>query len=390
MTERLYYHDATLLSFEAMAVAHADDPCRVILDRTAFYPTSGGQPHDLGTLGGVPVLDVIDDDDQVIHVTAHPVPLGAVRGSVDAARRRDHMQQHTAQHLLSAIAADRLQWGTVSVHFGDVHSTIEFDVDDAPPAQLRALERWANEAVMAAHAVTVSFEPADSARSLRKPPPRGGIIRIVTIADLDRSACGGTHVESTAAIGPVLLRDVERVRGRIRVMFLAGWRTLGHLHHRDTLVHTLADAASCAVDELIELVPRRQQELVAAVHRIEQLERELAIVRVQAMVAAVTPGVDGVRRVMPLSDGESVSMLRAMANAAATLERVLFIAIAVAPPSIVVGTSADSGVDAGARLKTALAACGGRGGGSPRFAQGTAPGADCLRDAAARVAEPLM
>lgn len=390
MTERLYYHDAALLSFDAIAIAHAGDPRRVVLDRTAFYPTSGGQPHDLGTLGGVAVLDVIDHADRVIHVTADSVPLGVVHGSIDAVRRRDLMQQHTAQHLISALAADRMQWDTVSVHFGEHQSSIEFDIGHASPAQLRELEGWVNEAVMAAHPVTVSFEQAGVASHLRKPAVRDGIIRVVTIDDLDRSACGGTHVVSTAAIGQVLLGDIERVRGRSRVTFLAGWRTLQHLHRRDALARALADASSCAIDELAELVPRRQLELVGAVQRIEQLERELASVRLRAMVAAVPPGADGVHRVTQLSDGESPSMVRAMANAAATLERVVFVATNFSPPSIVVGASADSGIDAGARLKSALLACGGRGGGSPRFAQGTAPDAGCLRDAAARIVEPVM
>ena len=169
--------------------------------------------------------------------------------------------------------------------------------------------------------------------------------------------------------------------------FLAGGRTFEHLRRRDVLVQSLADGTSCAVNELAEIVPRRHTELVAATQRIEQLERDLATMRVQAMAAAVRPGADGIHRVVHQAEGEAVSLLRAMASAAATLERVLFVATAFPPPSIVVGSSPDSGVDAGARLKAALAARGGRGGGSPRFAQGTAPDADCLRDAVARILE---
>src|ERR1019366_4046671 len=116
MTERLYYRDATLLAFDATVVDHVGDTQHVVLDRTAFYPTSGGQPHDTGLLGTARVIDVIDDDVRIVHVLDTPLPIGPVRGAVDGARRRDNMQQHTAQHLLSALAGDRYKWETTSVH----------------------------------------------------------------------------------------------------------------------------------------------------------------------------------------------------------------------------------------------------------------------------------
>ena len=385
MTRRLYYTDATLLAFDAIAVEHAGDPRRVVLDQTAFYPTSGGQPHDLGILGHAQVVDVIDDDDRIIHVLDSSLPLGPVHGRVDAVRRRDHMEQHTAQHLLSALAADRFGWETASVHFGPAHSTIEFAVAEVAEAQLADLERWAANAVAEAREVRVGFEDAATAQGLRKPPLRDGVIRVITIDGIDRSACGGTHVANTASLGPVRLIDLERVRGHVRVGFLAGNRAHAHARSRDALVHSLAQQLSCAVEELAELIPKRQAELLAARARIETLEGELARHRLASLAGAVAPDERGVRRVVYRSDGDPATLLRAMAQAAGAMERLLFIATDTPPPSVYVGASADSGIDAGAALKAALSAVGGRGGGSARVAQGTAPDPSRLRDVIAAV-----
>ena len=300
MTLRLYYTSSTLLDFPATIIGHDGDLTRVVLDQTAFYPTSGGQPHDTGMLAGIPVIDVIDDDERIVHVLAAPLPLGEVRGVVNAARRTDHMEQHTAQHLLSAIAADTFGWETASVHFGAEHSTIEFAVAAGSEAQLAGLAERAQAAVRAALPVTVTFEAsADAvAAGLRKAPPRDGELRVVTIAGLDRSACGGTHVASTAEIGPIVLTGVEKVRGHLRVGFLAGGRVLAHLAARDALVAGLARALSCAEDELAALVPKRQEELQVLRGQLAALETELAAHRVRALLDSATPDADGVRHLL--------------------------------------------------------------------------------------------
>ena len=373
MTLRLYYTSSTLLDFPATVIDHDGDLTRVVLDQTAFYPTSGGQPHDTGMLGGVPVIDVIDDDERIIHVLAAPLPLGEVRGVVNAARRTDHMEQHTAQHLLSAIAADTFGWETASVHFGAEHSTIEFAVANGSEAQLAELVERAQAAVRAALPVTVSFEAsADAvAAGLRKAPPRDGELRVITIAGLDRSACGGTHVATTAEIGAIVITGVEKVRGHLRVGFLAGGRVLAHLAERDALVAALARALSCAEDELAALVPKRQEELQSLRAQLAALETELAVHRVRALLDAATPDAEGVRHVVHHATTESAALLKAMAQAAAAEAKAVL--ILVSPPSVVLGSSADSGVDVGALLKAVIAAHGGKGGGSPRLAQGVVP-----------------
>jgi alanyl-tRNA synthetase len=387
VTDRLYYRDAVLLEFDAIVIEHAGDAQHVVLDRTAFYPTSGGQPHDTGLLGPARVTDVIDDGERIVHVTAVPVPLGATRGAIDSARRRDHMQQHTAQHLLSALAADRLKWETVSVHFGADHSTIEFASASISDRQLADLERWTNDIVAEARAVTVSFEDAAAAENagLRKPSGRSGEIRVIAIAGIDRSACGGTHVSRSSEIGPVVVLGTEKVRGNTRVGFLAGDRVLAHTRAGDATLAALAREVGCAVDELGTLIPARQLELKATRDQVVKLEQEVAASRVDAMRNSTAPAANGLRRITYRAHDESATMLRAMAQAIAPLERTLFAAIGGSPATIYFATSADSGVDAGATLKAALAATGGRGGGSARVAQGTAASVDVLEQIAREV-----
>lgn len=390
MTERLYYHDARLLEFDAAVIEHVGDAHHVVLDRTAFYPTSGGQPHDIGVLGGARVTDVIDDDHRIIHVVDAAVSLGPVHGAVDGVRRRDHMQQHTAQHLLSALAGDRFGWDTASVHFGEEHSSIEFATPAASAQQLLQLEQWANEVVSEARDVSVGFEDAAVAEraGLRKPSGRTGEIRTITIGDLDRSACGGTHVSRTSEIACVLLLGVEKLRGHLRIGFLAGHRVVSYARASDVTLAALAHGMSCAVGELETLVPARQQEFKALRDQMSKLEQEVAASRLRALVAATTPGAGGIRRILHRATDESAAMLRAMAQAVGSLDRVVLVAIAASPPTIYFAASADSSVDAGARLKPALAAVGGRGGGSARVAQGTAGTTAAAEAVAAAVLQP--
>jgi alanyl-tRNA synthetase len=189
MTDRLYYTDAYLTHFSATVVDRSDDGQRIYLDRTAFYPASGGQPSDRGSLGGVAVLDVVDEGERIAHQLSAPLTTPAVTGDVDWARRFDHMQQHTGQHLLSAVFADLLGYETTSVHFGPDYATLDLGVEAVTAADIGRVESRANEIVWENRVVEVSFEGADEAAGLRKPSAREGPLRIVTIRDLDRSAC---------------------------------------------------------------------------------------------------------------------------------------------------------------------------------------------------------
>jgi alanyl-tRNA synthetase len=377
MTHRLYYTDAYLRDFDADVVDRADDGRRVYLDRTAFYPTSGGQPHDTGTLGGSPVLEVVDEGDRIAHLLAEPLDARAVHGVVDWPRRFDHMQQHTGQHLLSAVLHELFGHATVAVHFGRDTSTLDLDVAALERPRLVEAELRANEIVTENRAVEVSFEDAGLASGLRKASAREGTLRILTIRGLDRSACGGTHVRATGEIGPILVARSERVKKSVRLEFVCGGRAVRRARAALDLLARLAAHFSAAPDDLPALVEAQRAELKAAAGARRELEEGLAHYRARELYAAAPDG-----RIVVREEHGPIDRLRPLAQAVAAMPRAVFVGWTADPPAIVVATSADSGVDAGPVLRSALDAVGGRGGGNARLAQGTAPSAAAVEQVA--------
>ncbi|HET6578759.1 MAG TPA: DHHA1 domain-containing protein [Gemmatimonadales bacterium] len=371
MTERLYYTDAYLTDFDAAVVARSDDRRRIYLDRTAFYPTSGGQPFDTGWLGDAAVTDVVDEGDRIAHVLAAPIPGERIHGRVDWPRRFDHMQQHTGQHLLSAVVAGRFGVPTVSVHFGTDASTLDLETGGFSPEQTAEAEARANQAVTDNRPVVVSFEDAASAPGLRKTPGREGILRIVTIEGLDRSACGGTHVRATGEIGPILIRKVERVKQLVRLEFVCGARAVRRARADAELLAALARAQSAGAEELPVLLEAQRAELKAATQARRALEEALAGYRARELHASLAPDTRGRRVALVREAGGPLEPLRALAQAYGGLPGGIIVGVVERPAAVVLGASADSGVDAGAVLKAALAASGGRGGGNARVAQGS-------------------
>ncbi|HEX4593270.1 MAG TPA: DHHA1 domain-containing protein [Bryobacteraceae bacterium] len=376
MTDRLYYNDSYLTEFSAQVIGKSSDGLRVYLDRTAFYPTSGGQPFDIGKLGGVEVTEVVDEDGRIAHQLSAPVEAAAVSGVIDWQRRFDHMQQHTGQHLLSAVLVDLFDAQTVSFHLGvdactiDVARTLE-------PAQIREAERRANEIVFENRPVTVGFEDSSQDLGLRKPTEREGVIRIISIDNLDRSACGGTHVRATGEIGPILIRKLDRIRGNQRIEFLCGLRAVKRARADFEALSSVARAFSAPHDELPALVAAQLEKLQDSEKVRRRLATELAQAKGRELYAATAPGPDGVRRVVrrvPVLADE----LRAEAQSFTAGAKAVFLAMGENPPAILLAASADSGMNAGAFLKDALAKAGGRGGGSATMAQGSVPSKDLL------------
>ncbi|MGH7514641.1 MAG: alanyl-tRNA editing protein [Gemmatimonadales bacterium] len=371
MTERLYYHDAYLADFDATVVDRADDGRRVYLNRTAFYPASGGQPFDTGRLGESDVVDVVDEGERIAHLLAGPVAGDRVRGLVDWPRRFDHMQQHTGQHLLSAVIADRFGHETVSVHFGRDSSTLDLAAAALPPDRVAEVERLANRRVTENRPVTVEFDDASRAIGLRKPTDRQGTIRIVTIDGVDRSACGGTHVRATGEIGAILIRKVERVKQLVRLEFLCGERAVRRARADADLLSGIAASHSAAADELPALLESQRAELKAATAARRELEDAVAGFRARELYASVAPDARG-RRVAIVREAQGpIERLRALGQAYAALPAAVFIGMVESPPALLVAAGTDVGMDAGRVLKAALEARGGRGGGNARSAQGT-------------------
>ena len=246
MSDRLYYSDPSLAFFDAqvseireLSRSEGRSLWQVALDRSAFYPTSGGQPHDTGMLtatsaGGslleAPVLEVEEDEHGVVwHTTPKPLSAGTVvRGYIDWSRRRDHMQQHSGQHLLSAVLYRQLGAPTVSFHLGEMTSSIDLAREAITPEELERVEDTVNEVVAENRPVTMKTVPRQEAEmllaagALQKLPQREGDIRLIEIEEIDLNACGGTHVQATGQIGSLLLRGTERMRQGLRVEFVCG------------------------------------------------------------------------------------------------------------------------------------------------------------------------
>lgn len=376
MTDRLYYTDAHCAAFTATVVAVEHEGRHVVLDRTAFYPTSGGQQFDTGLLGAEPVVDVIDEDSRIVHVTASPTALRVgdlVDGRIDWARRYDHMQQHTGQHLLSALLADTYGWPTVSVHFGAETNTVDVTASAISPDQVAEIERRANALAVENLPVHVSFEDAMAATGLRKASDRDGVLRIVTIEGVDRSACGGTHVRRTGEIGALLLRRIEKSKGNVRLEFVCGHRAVARARADYQLLTTAARAFTAAPDELPTLVDAQQQRVAELERDRKRLSGELSQFQAQQWWDSATPDTQGVRRITLPPHAGPVKEMESLVQALVTKGACAVLAVSPSTGGVLLGAGDGSGIDAGQALRAALTSVGGKGGGSPRLAQGSLP-----------------
>ncbi|HEV3216019.1 MAG TPA: DHHA1 domain-containing protein [Vicinamibacterales bacterium] len=373
--ERLYYTDSYLVEFDAVVrdVAPKEGHWEVTLDRTAFYPTSGGQPCDAGTLGEATVLDVFDREDGTIgHLVDRDLAKNArVRGHIAWDRRFDHMQQHSGQHLLSAAFDREAGARTVSFHLGASSATIDLDKEVAA-GQIAAAESAANRIVWEDREVSMRFVTSAEAAKLplRKDPARTGDLRIIEIEDYDLSACGGTHVSRTGAIGIIAIAGAERFKGGMRIEFVCGGRAL-------RAFHVLNDAVTGGV-RLLSVLP---EELPAAIEkmqtasRAQQKDRERLQERLAAHEAAAL-GAKGqsVGHVMLVSEavsGWDANGLKKLASTiAADPGKVAVLISAETPALVVVARSQDVAIDAGAILRKLIERFGGKGGGKGGMAQG--------------------
>ena len=373
MTERLYYTDAEALEFDARVTdsENTDGQPSVVLDRTAFYPTSGGQPCDTGTLGEARVVDVIDEGERIVHVLSMPLEPGTpVHGVIDAARRHDHMQQHTGQHILSA-AFDRLFASpTVSFHLGAESCTIDLAKAVAAGDVERSVDE-ANRVVWEDRPVLVRFASADEARAagLRKESQRGGELRLIEVTDFDLSACGGTHVARTGAVGIIAVTGTEKVKSGLRVSFVCGRRALDRLRLLRDAVSGSLRALSVLPADLPDAIHRLQAEGKALRKRVGELQEALAGQEAERLLALASQR-EPTMVLAAVMDGWEAGGLRAVASSLIARRPLRVVLATSAPPvSIVVAQSAADGADAAAVVARLTARFGGRGGGTSELAQ---------------------
>jgi alanyl-tRNA synthetase len=415
-TDRLYYQDSFLASFDAVITdirlhSRVDGEAlwQVALDRSAFYPTSGGQPFDKGILTAtsrngavleVPIDEVEEDDaGEVWHLTAKPLVAGTpVHAAIDWDRRLDHMQQHSGQHLLSAIFSRELSAHTVSFHLGDETSTIDLNTASIAHASLERIERLANQIIAQERPLairTVSPEEAKAllaAGELRKLPEREGEIRLIEIDGVDLNACGGTHVRSTGQIGGLAIRSTEKVRQGLRVEFVCGLRAVAAARRDFSALTSAAGALSVASSQLPQSIERLLAESKHAAKERQRLREEVARYEAADLIANATVH-DSVRIIRQCFAGHDADYIKLLASKIATGSCVVALLASTLqePVSVVIARSKELKFSCGELMKGELAELGLRGGGSPTLAQGQIPSAslEALLDrleAAARMA----
>ena len=379
-TRRLYYDDSYMQNFEARVLSclpgspvQGSSGTRpgweAILDQTAFYPTSGGQPNDLGLLGEAEVLDVRDEDEEIVHIVDREVEVGQVTGCVNWPRRFDHMQQHTGQHLLSAMFQERFGLPTVSFHLGDELCTIDLRGREPSRDELLGGQRAANQAIFEDRRVTVRYGTADQLAELgvRKQVEREGILRAIEIESADLQPCGGTHVKSLGQVGLILVRNCNRVRQDWRVEFACGRRAERLASEDFERERSLASALSCAMDELPEAVDKLAAERDAHFKSLRGALQQLAEAKGAQMAAAAAADGSGLRIVCEVLRGAHTELLLPLATEIAKSERTVALLAMEETGQLVFAQNPAAGRDLAAVLKSVLAACPGKGGGSRDF-----------------------
>jgi alanyl-tRNA synthetase len=408
MTHRLYYDNSELQAFESVveeviASATGQDRQGIILRETAFYPASGGQVHDTGWLfvdpsDRVQVTEVAErDDGRVVHYLEAPadrlVAGATVHGIIDAERRRDHMQQHSGQHVLSAAFVELYEMPTVSFHMGEDNCSIDLATPALTAEQVVEAEKRANQIVLDNRAVRVRYVSREEAEKLglrKLPPAERDQLRLIEIADFDRSACGGTHVSATGQIGCILLRKTEKVRQGTRVEFVCGNRGV-RAARRDYTV--LSEAAALFSAQLGDVPGQIRKTLDDG--RLLRKQRDEALKQLAEAMAVAALGEQpetGGRKVIVRSFSDrDIGFVKLFAQKVTRAggPAIALVASAADPPGLVFAQSAGGAADMGALLKQVLSAVGGRGGGSRDFAQGgVPPGSDVeqlLRQAAGTI-----
>lgn len=386
-TRRLYFEDATLFEFEAAVAGRrvVDGRPALVLDRTCFYPESGGQPWDKGTIEGVEVLQVVEEGKTIVHVLAADVPGDRVRGRVDGALRFDHMQQHSGQHILSQAFYELLRGETKSFHLGPDVSTLEIGIARADDADLERVERRANAIVFENREIRTYFVPEARIGEvpLRRPPKVSGLIRVVEADAYDYSACGGTHCRRTGEIGLIKIIKTERIRGNLRFEFVCGGRALRDYELKNRVVRKLVGQFNVGEAEVAEAVGKMAEDLKALKKSARRTEDALGAFEVRELVVKA----DGPILRAAFAD-RTPEGIRALALGAIRQgDRVaLFGTKTAARSHVVLAASEELKLDLRPLVPELAALMNGRGGGGPTLVE-IAGGADADLEAVLSAAE---
>ena len=394
LTERLYYNDSHLIEFEARVVdvtERVSGWSAVVLDRTAFYPTGGGQPSDTGTLNGSRVVECIDDGERgVLHVVQGFTPARdtIVAGRVDWARRLDHMQQHTGQHILSQAFVQLFNAETKSFRVLESSCEIDIDLANAGDESIERAVELANNVVCEDRAITIHRVSAAEAAAmpLRKEPSREGELRLIEIEGFDLTPCGGTHAYRTGEVGMIAMRSWVRAKGLTRVEFVAGMRALADYRRANRSAREVAALFSCGRDDVAQHAAQLVEENKELRRQVRVLEEVAAGIEAERLLASALVQSDGTRVVAHVFADRTAEVEQSAAEfvgRGAEFVKKLAQALIAHPRTIallgsrdkdtarlVFARSADAHGDMNALMREACALLDGRGGGKPDLAQG--------------------
>jgi alanyl-tRNA synthetase len=393
-TERLYYHDSFLREFDAQVISCEKDGERwkIVLDRTAFYPTSGGQPHDTGKLGDVPVIEVADAEHKVVHYASAAIPVGPVHGVIDWPRRIDHMQQHTGQHLLSAAFIELFGFQTVSFHLGKEISTIDLDTPAVKAEHLEKAERRVNEVIFEDKPVVIRFGTAEelAEAGIRKKVEREGVLRAIEVEGFDRQPCGGTHLERTGQAGLLLIRKLERRRDQCRIEFVCGFRALTAARGDFSTLTQAASLLSCGSAEVPVVLGKLIEDRRVQHGAVKRLEERLAEHEARELLAShPVTGAGSLRVIASALEEATPSYLGLLAAKLVAETNVVALLASRASGHVVFAQTKESQHDMGALLRDTLKQFGGKGGGAKDFAQGRVADAGKAADVIAQAGKSL-
>lgn len=397
MTKKLYHVDQYLTTFAATVLARVEVAGKpgLILDQTAFYPTSGGQPHDLGTLNDTPVLDVIENDaSQIIHVLAQPLPESSVEGRIDWARRFDHIQQHTGQHLLSQAFIRICGAETVSFHLSPDVSTIDVNQPGIGEQMVNAVEELANQIIYENRAVMAHVvQKEEVARfPVRKMPVVEDNIRIIEIKDFDFSPCGGTHCAHVGELGMIKIRKWEAYKGGARIQFVCGRRALRDYRQKTVVLKQLTEMFSSGETDLPPNLGKFQEELKTLRREAAALTKQLLEYEALALVneREQCGGWLVLKKIFAERNPNDLKILayNVLAHSPDTI--VLFGSTTEGKAALVFVRSEGVPADMNRLMKTACAVINGKGGGQPHQAQGGGANAAQLAEALQRANEAIL
>ncbi len=286
--KRLYFENPYQIEFEARVVERLSwrEKPAVVLDQTCFYPESGGQPSDRGTLNGIEVLGVLEEDSKILHLLEDDISAGEVKGKVDWQTRFDFMQQHAGQHILSQSFHELYQAETLSFHLGEVTSTVEIDLRKVAEEEVERVETRANDIVFQDREIKSYFIPEEKISSipLRKPPKKKGLIRVVEVTDFDYSACGGTHPSKTGEVGLIKILKWEKIRNNVKFEFVCGQRASKDYAWKNRDLRELSNMFTVSEREVLTSVEKLQSDLKSQRKKTRKMQERVSQYEAQEII----------------------------------------------------------------------------------------------------------